>query len=738
MYLAKELHADGFSRLVAVKLLKAQWVDSTEVTSRIRDEARLLGLLRHRNIVDVMDLTSLDGRAAVVMEYLEAVDLRTVINHLAESGEPMPVRAALEIAAACASALDAAYNRPPIPGDKPLRVIHRDIKPSNIMVDEHATVKVLDFGVARSEIEGRESHTQELQFGSVDYMAPERLFFEPETPASDVYSLASTLYELLALDKFGKARGSPERHANWATERFSYLRGLRGLRGLAAQELEALLQVSLDFEHERRPTAAEFYQRSRALARLIDDEELSAWAERALPALVLEAQDAPREPCPLTDSVLTEDSIVFEAGSASPGIGGAGPKAGLDAQAAVVDELRRGALAELEESGVIVPAPATGAPAGGRGYDIAAAPALREDPQWEELPTQVGLEGANALAPPLARREPEPLLAVGATAVPEESFDAEVDQAGEEELAPATPVAAVPAGGLKPVARPLPVARSLADEIDGPTVVEDPGDLAATAEFMVEEAEEAATARMAPRKVKVEPFPTQDTLERRDRVPDDRPTAVDLDERTRPEVAPLAGARELGAPRPADPAGRSGELGGGSGFDADGYYHEEEEPGGSGAKALLPVAALGGCLLIALGVGGLGAVFGLDIGGLRTMVVEMGSGVASADPAPEGGEATVEVPASGAAEGAGAVEAAAPDGGISFRSAAQGTRKLKVECTGATAKGTDQAAVALEQAERCTVTAILADRARLVAVVEGATEGSHVCFADAQNTCVRD
>ena len=373
VYLAKVMHADGFSRLAAIKLLQTQWTDSEEVSRRIRDEARLLGLLRHRNIVDVLDLTSIDGRTAVIMEYLEGVDLRFVVQELAAAGERMQLRAALEITAACASALDAAYNRPPIPGDKPLRVIHRDIKPSNIMVDGHGSIKVLDFGVARSDIENRESHTQELQFGSVDYMAPERLFFEPETPASDIYSLGATLYELLALEKLGKARGRPQKHAAHLTDRLSFMRAECGLAGTVGGELESLVRAMLDFEHERRPSAADVQQRAKALARLADDEELGAWAERVLPPMILAWQEQPRPASKLSDSVLTEDSQVFQVqddsaerpipGSVPVKPGGALPAGGLNPEAALGDEVRRGALAELQGAEVVAPQPATGAPA---------------------------------------------------------------------------------------------------------------------------------------------------------------------------------------------------------------------------------------------------------------------------------------------------------------------------------------------------------------------------------------
>ena len=187
----------------------------------MRDEARLLGWLRHRNIVDVMDLTRLDGRVAVVMEYLEAVDCGTVIKQYYSDGARIPPRAVLEIVSFVAAALDAAFNQPPYTGEKPLRVIHRDIKPSNIMLDVHGTVKVLDFGVARADFQQREAATQEMSFGSFDYMSSERVFLEEAGPRSDVYSLGATCFELLMAERFGRVRIKAKEHLTFVEDRLS-------------------------------------------------------------------------------------------------------------------------------------------------------------------------------------------------------------------------------------------------------------------------------------------------------------------------------------------------------------------------------------------------------------------------------------------------------------------------------------------------------------------------------------
>ncbi|MEE2752058.1 MAG: twin-arginine translocase subunit TatC [Myxococcota bacterium] len=291
VYLVMVHHRSGFSHIAAVKLLHSKWTDNEEISCRMRDEARLLGLLRHRNIVHVMDLTSIDDRTAIVMEHLDAVDLKTIIATLRNDGDILPVRAALEVAAATCAALDAAFNRPPHEKAEPLHVVHRDIKPSNIMVDDSGLVKVCDFGVARAEFADRESETHQLQFGSVDYMAPERLLFEAEGAPSDIYSMGCTLFEMLCGEKLGRAKRVSNDHQTFLTDRLSFMRGNRSISGRGPAALEDLMHRILAFEAAERPEAGPLAKELREFARSIQETSIAEWAEDEIPRM-LQAKDA--------------------------------------------------------------------------------------------------------------------------------------------------------------------------------------------------------------------------------------------------------------------------------------------------------------------------------------------------------------------------------------------------------------------------------------------------------------
>jgi serine/threonine protein kinase len=258
VYLAEQISSDGFSRIVAVKLLHAKWSSHDEVVMRTRDEARLLGLIRHQHIVKVEDLTSIDGKCAIVMEYLEGVDLKCMMTYLKDKGMVFPRAALFEMMLAVCSALDAAYNGRPLQGGDPLRVIHRDIKPSNIFAAITGSVKVLDFGTARANFAEREAKTQALAFGSQGYMAPERMLGDEDTPAADVFSLGVSLYELLSLESFGRIPPRPKKFNKKITELVASV-PLEGPPAWCEQVRNTLRQM-LSYSPDDRPSAAQLVE----------------------------------------------------------------------------------------------------------------------------------------------------------------------------------------------------------------------------------------------------------------------------------------------------------------------------------------------------------------------------------------------------------------------------------------------------------------------------------------------
>jgi len=250
----------GFTRPVAIKLLHAHCADEPTVLARLRDEARILGLLRHPAIVHALDLTEIDGRAALVMELVPGLDLGQLLD------APVPPAVAAEITAGVASALQVAYSTQ-IDG-APLRAVHRDIKPSNLRVTALGEVKILDFGIARAELAAREALTRHHAPGTPGYLAPERRLGVHDDPASDIYALGVVLVQMLGGAGPGAAT-SPQAHAAAVDHRLGLV-GPRVLRELARQ--------MLDWDPRQRPTAGQIAER--AWASGADARQLRAWAAR--------------------------------------------------------------------------------------------------------------------------------------------------------------------------------------------------------------------------------------------------------------------------------------------------------------------------------------------------------------------------------------------------------------------------------------------------------------------------
>lgn len=168
-------------RTVAVKVLHPRYASEPNFVARFRQEAQAAANLSHPSIVNIYDWGRDDETYYIVMEYVNGTDLKSLVE---QRGAMDPVKVAEYGMQACA-ALAVAHG---------YDIIHRDIKPHNIVITPDGTVKVMDFGIARA---GNTTMTQTGSvLGTAQYISPEQAQGRALGPASDLYSLGVTLYEL--------------------------------------------------------------------------------------------------------------------------------------------------------------------------------------------------------------------------------------------------------------------------------------------------------------------------------------------------------------------------------------------------------------------------------------------------------------------------------------------------------------------------------------------------------------
>ncbi len=178
---------ESLNRDVAFKVMRKDLAADPEFAERFRTEARALAELSHPNIVAVFDQGELDGCYFLIMEFIDGVSLRDVMEDHRLSPEE-----ALKIVPDLCSALEYAHSKD---------IIHRDIKPENILLDRKGIPRIADFGLVRIVGESapatRLTKTQAV-LGTYDYMAPEQREGSRDVDhRADIYSLGVVLYEML-------------------------------------------------------------------------------------------------------------------------------------------------------------------------------------------------------------------------------------------------------------------------------------------------------------------------------------------------------------------------------------------------------------------------------------------------------------------------------------------------------------------------------------------------------------
>ena len=171
------------NRLVAIKILKDDYLQDEEFRQRFHDEGQAVAMLSHPNIVSVYDVSSSSEADFIVMELIDGITLKQYM----EKKGVLNWKETLHFAMQIAKALEHAHGR---------GIVHRDIKPHNVMVLKNGSVKVADFGIAR--VMSKSNTLTKEALGSVHYISPEQAKGGRVDNRSDIYSLGIVMYEMIA------------------------------------------------------------------------------------------------------------------------------------------------------------------------------------------------------------------------------------------------------------------------------------------------------------------------------------------------------------------------------------------------------------------------------------------------------------------------------------------------------------------------------------------------------------
>ena len=180
VYEARDLELD---RVVALKVIRPEYANQTEILNRFKQELILARQITHKNVVRIFDLGQAEGIRYITMEFVQGQDLHTMMT----TGHPFTIADNVRTIKDTCRALEAAHAE---------GVVHRDLKTHNILIETGGRTGVMDFGIARSMQDSGLTSTGTLM-GTPAYMSPEQAKGEKIDTRSDLFSLGVIFYELL-------------------------------------------------------------------------------------------------------------------------------------------------------------------------------------------------------------------------------------------------------------------------------------------------------------------------------------------------------------------------------------------------------------------------------------------------------------------------------------------------------------------------------------------------------------
>ena len=191
VFLADLTGPSGFRKRCALKVIHNRVAGQDSLLrNALVNEARLGGLLHHPNIVDTYDFGDLGGQPFIAMEFIDGVPLDVLLD----AHGTFPLAVAVEAAIQICAGLDHAHN---VEDDGvPAELVHRDLKPANVMLTRNGTVKVVDFGIAKSLTARGNTTAPGIAKGSPSYMSPEQVQAGSIDRRSDIFAMGAMLVSM--------------------------------------------------------------------------------------------------------------------------------------------------------------------------------------------------------------------------------------------------------------------------------------------------------------------------------------------------------------------------------------------------------------------------------------------------------------------------------------------------------------------------------------------------------------
>jgi serine/threonine-protein kinase len=198
LYLGVGLGMGGFSKLHVLKLVRGDSFDNADALQMFINEARVTALLNHPNVVQTYEVSEDKGTVFMVMEYLDGQSLDVILGQIQRNGTAggvdMGMRMRMRVVADVLNGLHHAHELRDLEG-QPLRLVHRDVTPQNIFVTYDGSIKLLDFGVAKTTSASSPTRVGTIK-GKVAYMAPEQVNSPSKVSrATDIFQIGLVLWE---------------------------------------------------------------------------------------------------------------------------------------------------------------------------------------------------------------------------------------------------------------------------------------------------------------------------------------------------------------------------------------------------------------------------------------------------------------------------------------------------------------------------------------------------------------